>query len=268
VTSERASSVAAESRDRATRDGLPVDPAVDELLERVRSAVQTLVHAPSVGVAGSPNVAGKVTASDVSGASIDLLVDRHRVEAERERDRISAVETRSAAIATVAVGLGTVVITQADAFAGSASFAYSALVLLMLTVLLSVLGRVVPRVGWRRSRTSADSRSPSAGAFAWLRQSARTPSQRQADEAAEVLTMVELAISHSPGSPRPDDEGLVARMALLAYWRARACSDHHAYNAKARWVVAAAVALIAAVILLGVCGITLIHAAATARPPT
>jgi hypothetical protein len=244
----QAGSVARQRPDRSG-DGsgsLPkaVDPAVARLLDLVRGDLER------------PRNDG--TPDDARLASFDLLIERHRLDAEREQHRILTTETRSAAIATVAVGLGTLVITQAEAFRGSKDVAYVALALLMATVVLSVIGRVAPRIRLPVAAISHAVKSHFEGGVRAFLQSLRTPSQRQADAATEVLSRVEIAISEKRGALAKDEVALVARTAVLAYWRARACSDHHGYNAKARWVVLAALTLAIAIILLGWCGIKVI----------
>src|SRR4051794_25815766 len=181
-------------------------------------------------------------------AALEALTARHQEDAERQEGRIASVEGRLAGMATVAATLAVVILANVDKFDAAASFIQWGLIVLMLTLGIAALGRVIPRF---RVRTllSTGKKTP-------------TRSQQAAETAADLAFRVEQLLSselmqptNAPASglghrapapaqrpPTPSVE-VAAQVALLAYWRARACSDHHAYNARARWAAASAVAL-------------------------
>ena len=193
-------------------------------------------------------------------AALVALTARHQEDAQRRETQIDSVESRLAAIATVAATLAVVILANVDKLQSAADTIQIGLGVLMLTLVITALGRVTPR--FRVRKLLRGSRE-------------RTKSQLAADEASALAFDVEKLLSDAKhldsaigaASPNGTATGqrsaaadgppvdLAAQIALLAYWRARACSDHHAYNVRARFAFGAAMALAAAGLFIGYGGI-------------
>ena len=185
--------------------------------------------------------------------SVDQLTEMWRHDADGWAERVQTTDGRAAAIATAAAALGTLIVSQAAALSKHEIPAKVSLGLLLAAVAVSLVARVVPRVKLRKSGSPRKS-----GSHGWerVRRWARTPSQKDADCALERLR------GHRQGiKPGPDEDELVFKLLLLAYWEARATSNHHSYNAKARWVSIAAILFVIALVFLAVAGFRILGAA-------
>jgi hypothetical protein len=192
---------------------------------------------------------GEVDASRTEARdSLDLLIGVRRQSAERWAGRLDGMETRATGIATAAVTLGVVVVSQHAALAGASGRAGAALALLMVTVLLSLVGRA-----WPRTRIGSDLRTVRDGVREKAKR-ARSDSQIAVDQRVRVLQDHAEAIAPGPGAL---GDALSVRRAVLDYWRARENSNHRAYNAKAAWMGSATLPFVAALVLLASVGLEL-----------